>query len=122
MKLSNFIRLPTHLFRTKMSPVELSKSTRTETHMVTVILPIPKSEVELHPTLAYVLGLIMDSKDQGIRRPDQVITGLNMTNWNTCILLLRQEGALIDATMKEGLTKQGHMSSWIIHYIYRGWK
>ncbi len=102
MKLFNFIRLPTRLLRTKESPIEMSKSTRPETHKVTVNLPIPKSRVELHPTLADVLELIMASKDQGIRRPDRVNTELDMTNWNRCISLLRREGAIIDSTMKEG--------------------
>lgn len=34
----------------------------------------------------------------------------------------RTKGALIDTTMKEGRTRQGQMSTKIIHYIYRGWK
>jgi hypothetical protein len=122
MTFSNFIRLPTRLFRTKESPIEMSGLTMRLPYKVTVKLPASKPEVELHPTLAYVLKLISASKSQGIPRPDVLVTGLDMTDWGRCIRLLRAEGALIDSTMKEGRTKQGHMSSRIIHYIYRGWK
>lgn len=122
MMLSNFIRLPTRLLRTKESPIEMGNSTRPGTNKVIVYLPTPKSEVDLHPTLAYALKLITASKCQGIPRPDVLVTGLDWADWGTCIRLLRAEGALIDSVMKDGQTKQGHMSSRIIHYIYRGWK
>ena len=83
---------------------------------------LPNLKVELPPLLADVIELIIASKDQGISRPQLLDAGLTMGQLKSCLLLLKIYGAIIHSRMKEGRTRQGHMSPRVIHYTFIGWR
>ena len=87
-----------------------------------VKLPKPKSKVALDPPIANVLKYIIDSGEKGVSTTDLLNTGINIRQLRQTIRVLKTDGAPIESKMGEARTRAGHISSRIIHYVYKVWK
>ena len=91
-------------------------------NVTSVKLPKSKSKVELHTTVAGVLNRIIESGDKGVSTTALLDSGLNIRQLRWCIRMLKHEGALIDSKMGKAMTRAGHVSPRVIHYVYKAWK